>query len=98
MTPPTKAPRYSFLDQLRDKLESASKERIRTLSGNDLKAVMLWLELKQFDIATMISVEDDALESAKSRGKVELIVDLCGELLGLLGEVGGAIKEERDDG
>jgi hypothetical protein len=96
MSAPTKAPRYSYVDQLREKMQSASADRIRTLSESDLKATILWLEMRQFDLAMAIAVEDDALESAKGRGKVELIVDLCGELLALLGEK-GASKEEMSD-
>lgn len=80
-------PRYSYFDQLVEKLNEAAEARIRRLSAEDIKAVMLWLESKQVAQTIENSMEDEALESAKKRGVIEFLTDLNGEMLAILGEI-----------
>jgi hypothetical protein len=90
-------PRYSYFDQLVEKMEQAAAARIRRLSANDIKAVMLWLESRQVRQMVDAVTYDEALLAAKARGGIELVDELNGELLGILGEIGKP-KEETEEG
>lgn len=89
MSTPTadRRPRYSYFDQLLQKMTEVANVRIRRLSAEDIKAVMLWLEDKQVHRTIEVAIQDEALLSAKARGGIELIDDLNGELLAILGEI-----------
>lgn len=90
-------PRYSYFDQLMQKMIEAAEARIRRLSSHDIKAVMLWLESKQVQQMIEVSTQDEALLSAKARGSVQLLDELNGELLGILGEISKPEKAEEGE-
>lgn len=73
--------RYSALGILRERLAEKAERDMQNLSVRDLQAVLVWLEMKQFEIANdEVATEDDPVRNAKGRGKVEFAYDLCNEL------------------
>jgi putative N-acetylmannosamine-6-phosphate epimerase len=79
------------------KMIEAADARIRRLSAHDVKAVMLWLESRQVQLMIDVSTTDEALESAKARGGIQLLDELNGELLGILGEIAKPEKAEEGE-
>lgn len=94
----SKPPRYSYFDQLLQKMTEAADARIRRLSTHDVKAVMLWLESRQVQQMIEVSTADDPLAAAKARGAVAMMDELNGELLGILAEIGKGEKPEKTEG
>ena len=92
---------YSPLGGMRDKIRQVAGERLSRLRDNDIKAVITWLEAEQLEASINTSLEDDPVENAKGRGKVEFITYLNGHLFGMLGARAQAAKgptlEEEDD-
>jgi len=77
---------YSVLDNMQKKLGSIADQRIRALSKEDLKGVMVYLENQQLQFAQMAATEDDPLQGAKMRGRVEMLVDLNAALFSIVDE------------
>lgn len=86
--PPT--PRLSFTGQLVSRLGAEVERRMDGLSGNDMKAIIAWLEKWQIDLAIQKSVEDNHLEVLKGSGKQEVILDLLEDAHSWLGKTAKA--------
>lgn len=76
-------PVYSTLRVLEERLDTAAEKGIMRLSVNDLKGVVTWLENHQHHISYQTATEDDPVQNAKGRGKVELLLELADELMRL---------------
>lgn len=92
--------RYSYLAQLRDRLNRERDQRMQRLRPSDLKAVLAYLEAAQLHIAFNLPTADDPVVNAKYRGQVELLLDLQEDIFLRLQEMTRpevAPTEESDD-
>lgn len=81
---------YSYIAQLQAKMNQVAEQNMATLNSRSLKALIAWFESKQLDLSIATSLEDDPLQSAKLRGKVEILTDLAAEATSLIAQIAKA--------
>lgn len=88
---------YSVLDEMQSRLYELAYQRIRTLSKEDLKSVMVFLEYQQLVWSEEAATTDEPVRGAKERGKVELCVDLANEMFTIIEEQIKAEKQAKEE-
>lgn len=83
-------PKLSVLGQMQEKMRSIAQDRLEQTNERSLKNFVAYLESLQLEWTFEVAVEDEALRSAKLRGKVEAVYEINSLLIAELDRRQGA--------
>jgi len=72
--------RYSYLQQLHERLILERDNRFERLSPGAFKAMIAYFEERQLRIGAEVAAEDDLVRNAKLRGQNELLQEMAEDM------------------